>query len=283
MFKEIEIKKLTASKENYRAAINAETLKDLAGSIKSKGILQPIIVREAKGKDKFEIVAGHRRFEAAKSVKLKKIPSMVMPLTDEEALEFQITENSQREDPNIMEQAHGFKKLLDMGKHNTKTLAAKIDHSERYVLHRLKLLNIPKEAQEKVAKGEMPIGLALLLSRLNTPAEQKEFYEEIQAHYSETGFTTTESALRILDDYILSMKTAPFDTAECAKCEFRSRNQVTLFPELKKDNDNCLDRACFIEKSKVFYKAKLAKKKKAGFPTLELKEEKFPKGSCKIT
>ncbi|MEK7075507.1 MAG: ParB/RepB/Spo0J family partition protein, partial [Patescibacteria group bacterium] len=105
----IDIAKIKPSKSNYRKTSNLKGVEELTDSIKSKGVLQPIIVRTQKGNGSFEIVTGHRRHAAAKNAGLKQIPCILKDCSDAEALEIQVIENSQREDVNPMEEAMGFK------------------------------------------------------------------------------------------------------------------------------------------------------------------------------
>ena len=140
MYKELSLNKIKASKENYRSAISEGPLEDLTASVKAKGILQPILVRPMNGK--YEIVAGHRRYLAAQAAGLETIPATVREFDDQEALEIQVIENSQREDPNPMDEARGFQRLVEMGNHTPDTLAEKLGRNVAYVYSRVKLLDI---------------------------------------------------------------------------------------------------------------------------------------------
>ncbi|MEK6530992.1 MAG: ParB/RepB/Spo0J family partition protein [Deltaproteobacteria bacterium] len=262
-FETIEVKSLVPSENNYRRSFDAGALEELTASIKAKGVLQPILVRPLNGwhKGKYEIVAGHRRFHAAREAGLKDMPAMVKALSDEEALEVQVIENSQREDPNPIDEAYGFKKLLEMGRYTPETLAEKIDHSVAYVLGRVRLAELDKTVQDKVASGELSFGHALLFTRLRRAADQKKFLKEI----ADEDLSVAE-AKRRLGDYTLNLSNAAFDTAKCETCQSRSRNQAVLFPDLSK-TDECADMECFQTKIKAHWLGLLKTKQTEGFKT----------------
>lgn len=255
----IDIGKIQPSKLNYRKTFNAKAQEELTESIKSKGVLQPISVRPLKGNGSFEIVIGSRRYCGAKDAGLKQIPCMVKELSDAEALEIQVIENSQREDVNPMEEAMGFKRLIEMGKHTHETLAKKLGKSLSYVFGRLSLAKLPEEVQKAVLGEKISLGHALILTRLRHPSEQKEMLQAIiQQEMS------VREAAGSLDDFENDINKAVFDTAACEKCPYLSRNQAVLFPELKKSGE-CMDKGCFFAKTRDFYKAITEEKKKEGF------------------
>ncbi len=261
MFKVIPLDNVKPSKENYRTIFRKVSMEELTASVKSKGVLQPILVRPVKGNGSFEIVAGHRRFMAATDAGLGEIPAMVKELSDVEALEIQVIENSQREDPNPMEEARGFAKLIKMGKHTPDTLAEKIGRSVRYVLSRVKLLDLPEKVQAKVESEELSLGHALLLTRLRHASEQTAFMKEILDEELSVGQAT--GGIR---DFVSTLENAVFDTAGCERCPYLSRNQSTLWPDLKK-SDHCMDKGCFFAKTRDHYKAILKARAADGFKT----------------
>ncbi|MBE7413863.1 MAG: ParB/RepB/Spo0J family partition protein [Deltaproteobacteria bacterium] len=269
-FQTIEIKKLVPSDFNYRKTTDKDALDELTSSVRAKGVLQPILVRPLNGKHKgkFEIVAGHRRHQAAEAAGLKEMPAMVKALSDEESLEVQVIENTQREDPNPMDEAVGFKRLLEIGKHTPETLAARLDRSVGYVLSRVKLAELSKPVQAKIAAGELPLGIARLFTRLRNEGDQKKFLEEV----TEDGGVSVRRAARMLDKYIQSLSSAPFDTTACGACPCNSGNQAALFPEIGK-GDQCSDKSCFYTKSKKHFTDILKEKEKAGFKVFRKEDD----------
>ena len=245
MFQDIALKNLIPSKNNYRKAMDEAAIEDLTASVKAKGVLQPILVRPLNGKQKgkYEIVAGHRRHRAAQAAGLKEMPAMVKDLSDEEALEVQVVENTQREDPNPMDEARGFKTLLDMGRHTPATLAARLDRSEAFVLGRVKLADLIEPVQDKIASGELPMGVARLFTRLRNEGDQKNLLKDV-LNTNGDGCVGISRARRMMNDYFFNLNDAPFDTAGCAECPCNSGNQELLFPEVGKKSE-CSDRSCF--------------------------------------
>lgn len=270
VYQTIPLKALKPSENNYRRSFDKAALEELVASVKSKGVLQPILVRPI-GK-KFEIVAGHRRHKAALAAGLKEMPAMVRDLTDEEALEVQVIENTQREDPNPMDEAVGFKHLLDMGRHTPETLAGKIGHSVKYVLTRTRLLGLCEDAQELVAAGELTLGHALLLSRLKNPADQKKMIEIINRG---EGLTVRQAAER-MDSFSMDLADADFNLGGCDKCMARTRNQADLFPALKDADDECMDRDCYYEKTLTHWAGWLEERRDEGFPVFYNDKEAVP-------
>jgi ParB/RepB/Spo0J family partition protein len=255
--------------ENYRKAMDEKKMEELTESVRTKGVIQPILARPiAVPKDPgsvmtHEIVFGQRRWLASQRAGLETIPAMVRDVTDAEALELQVIENSQREDPNPMEEGIGFAKLLDMGKHTTETLAAKLDHSVDYVLGRLKLIALPKEVQDKMLSGEIAIGHALQLTRLKSEGEMKRLLRAIL----EEGMSVKDTAREIRQSS-KEMSSALFDVAGCANCPSRTKTQSILFPEDAKGKDSCLDQSCFYSKTKAFWDSYASAMKAAGFKVI---------------
>lgn len=243
---------------NYRKTMNKGKFEELKGSIKDCGVQTPIWVRK-NGKG-YLIIAGERRHKASAELQLETIPAIVKVATDEEALVLSVIENDQREDVNPMEQAMGYKDLLDKGKHTPETLAMKLGKEVPYVLGRLKLLNIPKEAQKALLAGKIEYGHALLLTRLKNNKDQEQFLEDILEDMD--GPMSVGQAKEQLDHYSMKLASAAFDSKGCATCMFRSKAQAGLFPEAAKAADECMDRLCFSTKTREHYD-KLAEEMKA--------------------
>lgn len=279
IFENIAVNKLTASRENYRKQFDKTAFDELVASVKLRGILQPVIVRPNGKKGHYEVVAGNRRLAAAQAAGLKEMPSIIKTLTDEEALEVQVIENSQRENPNPIDEAEGFKRLLKLGKHTAETLAEKIGHSIAYVLSRVKLADLDAKVRDKIANNELSIGHAILLTRLRQPADQKKLMQEIV----DMNLSVPDAKERLLG-FTLQLASADFDKTKCETCPSRSRNQTVLFPDLKK-RDECADKSCFESKTKAHWQAWLKEKAAAGFKTYSERKdvEKLIDSSSKKT
>lgn len=246
MIQDLKLKDIQTG-ENYRRHTDKAGMKELTASVKSHGVLQPIIVRKV-GKG-YELIAGHRRYTAASAAGLKTIPASVVTADDAMALEIAVIENSQREDPNPMDEAIGFKKLLDLGKHTPAALAKKLDKSLSYVYGRLKLNDLPKAAQKALLADEISYGHALVLTRFGREEDIKEMLDAI----IEQDMSVKQAA-EGLRDYSTALAAAVFDKTECENCPSRTRNQAVLFPE-EKDTDDCMDQACYATKTKAHYAA----------------------------
>lgn len=172
---EIELSKIERCSFQPRIEFNQESLEALSASIKEKGILQPILVRKKENKDDaYEIIAGERRFLAAKLAGLKTIPSVVRDLSDSETLEIALIENVQRENLTAIEEAKGYFKLIDEYSYNQEGLAKTIGKSRSYITNTLRLLNLPKEVQQMVLEGKLSAGHARALIGLENATELAE-------------------------------------------------------------------------------------------------------------
>jgi ParB/RepB/Spo0J family partition protein len=185
VYQVIALKDLQESALNPRKAFDEETLKELCESLKAKGCIEPIIVRRMNGSGSFEVVAGARRFRAAKMAELDELPAIVREYTDAECMEIQVIENLQREDVNPVEEADGYRQLIDLGGYtkdgktgssvpDVERLAEKIGKSERYVYDRLTLAGklIP-EAREAGAKGWITASHLVELARLEATEQAR--------------------------------------------------------------------------------------------------------------
>ena len=163
VLREIAISDLSTGKYQPRTHMDEAALQDLAESIKSRGIVQPILVREIKV-GKFEIVAGERRWRAAQIAGLATVPALVREIADEHALGIGLIENIQREDLNAIEEAAGIKRLIDEFKLTHETAAKAVGRSRAAVTNLLRLLDLAKPVQDMLmnAKLDMGHGRALL-------------------------------------------------------------------------------------------------------------------------
>ena len=149
----------------------AKDLEELTESVRQHGVLQPILVRPF-GTVGFEIVAGHRRFAAAKAADLHEIPAIVRAMDDKAALELQVIENLERSDLHPLEEARGYERLITVHKYDVVRIAAKIGRSVPYVYDRVKLLKLIKPLAMLFLEEKITAGHAIILARLK-PADQK--------------------------------------------------------------------------------------------------------------
>jgi len=146
-----------------RRSFRDEDLRDLASSIREKGILQPIVVRPTSEADSFEIVAGERRWRAAQLAKLHEVPVIVREFSDSESLEIAIIENVQRADLNAVEEAAAYQELMSRFSYTQEQLSEVIGKSRSHVANTLRLLRLPESVQALIVDGKLSAGHARTL------------------------------------------------------------------------------------------------------------------------
>ncbi len=188
---ELPIEKIERCPFQPRTEFNEEALQALSESIKEKGVLQPILVREKN--TKYEIIAGERRFKAAKLAGLLTIPAIVRNLSDKETLEVALVENIQRENLNAIEEAKGLSRLLNEYRYTQDNLSKIISKSRVYVTNSLRLLALPKDVQDLVSAGKISSGHARALVGLDNALELAKIIIEKGLSVRETEKIVSES------------------------------------------------------------------------------------------
>ena len=257
---------IAASKTNPRKHFDKAALQELAESIARHGVLQPIRVRPNGSEGTYELVAGERRWRAAKIAQLERIPATVRELTDAEVVEIQIIENLHRIDLHPLEEAEGYESLMkcqhaDGHAYTADEIAAKVGKSRSYVYQRLKLCALVPAAREAFYDGHLDASKALLVARV--PADlQKEALERLLGDdYYQPSFREARDMLQ--REFMLELgKKPPFDVKAiyfadgkanpigppCAECPKRTGNQPELFEDVK-SGDVCTDPGCFRAKT----------------------------------
>ena len=160
----ISISSIIRNKYQPRKVFEKESLEELTNSIKERGIIQPIIVRKSENIiDKFEIIAGERRWQAAQKAGLHKVPAVVIEADNLKSLEFAIVENVQRKDLNPIEEAEGYKRLIDEFNYDQEKVAKFIGKSRAHVSNSLRLLNLPQKIIEHISNEKISQGHAKIL------------------------------------------------------------------------------------------------------------------------
>ncbi len=157
------ISELKRNKYQPRKKFDETSLNELSESIKSRGIIQPIIVRHSNSDTKYEIIAGERRWLAAQKAGLHEVPIVVVDADDKKALEFGIVENVQRHDLNAIEEAEGYKRLIDEFSYDQEQVAKFIGKSRSHITNSLRLLSLPPEVIEFVKENKISPGHAKIL------------------------------------------------------------------------------------------------------------------------
>lgn len=317
----------TTAQAQRRKSFDKAKLDELASSIKSSGMVNPILVRpvgpyeihsmpvgngqswfvwradsEKKGDrvsdlfdtraqaeaaksallrdaKQFEIVAGERRFQAAKLAELTEVPVSVRELSDDQVLELQLIENLQREGLHELHEAEGYESLRKRGM-STDEIAAKVGKSKEYVYARMKLLALGKEARDAFYDGTINASVALLIARIPVEKLQKQALKEITQGRGYGGPMSYRDAVEhVQETYMLRLDQAPFDITNttlltsakaCGACPKNTLSQPGLFGDVKAGADGiCTDPVCHQAKTKAHAALVIAKAKADGKKVLE--------------
>lgn len=174
---EISIEDIVPNRFQPRLTFDTEALNELASSIKEHGIIQPLVVRRLN--DKFEIIAGERRYKAATLVGMKKVPCVVMELSDNESAEVAVIENIQRKEMTPLEEAKAFKKILDKGYLTQDELAKRMGKSQSSIANKLRLLNLDEVVQDAILDNKISERHARSLLKIEDKQEQRNILGEI--------------------------------------------------------------------------------------------------------
>jgi len=262
-YRELPLALLNESKTNPRRVFDNVSLRELAASIRSQGVLSPLLVRPLT-ENGFEIVAGARRYRAAQMAEAVTVPVRIKQMSDAEVLEAQLVENLIRAEIHPMEEAEGFARLLALEepKYSIEQIAAKVGKQPSFVASRLKLVDLVPAAVDAFYANEIGVGHALLLAKL--PADQQEHALAacFKEAYNSGGATPTRILLPVRNlqfwietNVLLILKDAPFDKRDaqlvptagsCADCPKRTGHNKLLFgDDLGKQGDRCTDPRCF--------------------------------------
>ncbi|WP_263352735.1 ParB/RepB/Spo0J family partition protein [Acidicapsa acidisoli] len=263
-YRDLPLAMLTESTTNPRRAFAEDALKELAASIRTQGVLSPLLVRPLNERI-FEIVAGARRYRAAQMAEVATVPVRIVNLTDAEAMEAALVENLIRADVHPMEEATGFARLLalDEPKYSIEQLSARTGKNPAYVAARLKLVDLVPIVVETFYRDEIGVGHALLLAKLQPDQQERALVACFKEDWSAGG----QKAKRILlpvrslqfwieSNILLVLKEAPFDKRDaqlvpaagsCVDCPKRTGHNKLLFSELGKQ-DSCSDPSCYQSK-----------------------------------
>jgi len=177
---EVELSRITPNAYQPRKDFKDEALKELADSIKSKGVIQPVLLRK-KPDGGYEIIAGERRYRAARLAGLKKVPALVKDATPGEVLELALIENIQREDLNPVETAEAYGRLIKEFGLSQEQMAERVGKERSTVANYLRLLALPGDIKRDIAEGALSMGHAKAILSLDSPQKQMALRREIIA------------------------------------------------------------------------------------------------------
>jgi len=175
---EVPASALKPNPQQPRREFDEASLRELADSIKQKGVLQPVLVEPAQD-GTYVIVAGERRVRAARLAGLEKVPVLVRQFSPDEKLEIALIENIQREDLNPIEEALAYKKLMEIAGLNQEQMATRVGKDRSTIANTLRLLKLPAEAQAAVERGTLSPGHARAVLSLVNPADQQLLFNRI--------------------------------------------------------------------------------------------------------
>jgi ParB/RepB/Spo0J family partition protein len=264
----------TEAQAQRRKHFDKVGLQQLADSMKSVGLVNPILVRPLeKG---FEIVAGERRFQAAKIAGLETVPVSVRELDDGQVLELQLIENLQRQGLHELHEAEGYEQLRKRGI-NAVQIAEKVGKSREYVFTRLKLLALCKEAKAAFYDSKLTFSTALLIARIPGEKMQKEALKELTNENRPMSFRQAQEFVQ--NNFMLRLGDAPFDAAAenlvkgampCARCPKNTLAQPELFGDVKAGSVGvCTDPPCFQSKVAAAIDIKVKAAEGAGQKVIE--------------
>lgn len=266
---------LVRSKTN-RQIVEDDALLEMAATMKLYGVLQPLLVRrlpaerlqetfedEATRHATHEIIAGERRFVAARIAGLRQVPVLMKDADNTTAVVMQLIENLHREDLNPLDEAHGIQLLVEDFELSREAVADALKKSRTHVFESLRLLNLCPEATAAIKAGTLKRSIALLVAQRPTPALQVEYTKKVLTGGPEGGPMSYRSAKDLAQrNYMTDLTRAPFalDNAQllpkvgaCTQCPKRTGNNPELWD--KAGTDVCTDTACFADKKEAHYEA----------------------------
>jgi len=243
----IPIHFIYANPSQPRKNFNQELLKELSESIKEQGIIQPILVRK-KSVDKYEIIAGERRWRAAQLAKIHEVPVIILNIDDKKSLEFAILENIQRSDLNGIEEALGYDNLVSKFGYSQETLSKILGKSRSHIANTLRLVGLPEEIKKMISDGLLTAGharclvnvpdnvnLAKIIVNKNLSVRQAEFLvkktqvfslsKKIRTNNKDTNIKSLESDLELLMGIKVDIKNKKSNSGEI-KFSYKNLDQL---------------------------------------------------------
>jgi ParB family chromosome partitioning protein len=202
---DVPVDQIDVNPNQPRKDFDFKSLGELAASIKASGVIQPVIVRRQAGG--YQLIAGERRWRAARQAGLERIPAIVREATDAQSLELALVENLLREDLNPMEEAEAYQKLLAQFGWTQEELGQRIGRDRSSIANSLRLLRLPEEIQTDLRSGRLTMGHARALLALTSVADQLKLRDEILKH--EWSVRATEDSIRAAEELARKRGVAP--------------------------------------------------------------------------
>ena len=228
----ILISSIVRNKYQPRKKFDKESLKELSNSIKERGIIQPIVVRKSDSEDeKYEIIAGERRWQAAQNAGLHEVPVIIIKADNLKSLEFAIVENVQRKDLNPIEEAEGYKRLIDEFNYDQDKVAKFIGKSRAHISNSLRLLSLSKEVIELIIDEKISQGHAKILVGLeNAHFLAKKIIEK------KLSVRQAENLVRTLKNYKVRNKPINNPNLRSLESGIEEKTGIKVFIRNRKNN-----------------------------------------------
>lgn len=264
---QISLADIAISPFNYRygdETVNEDSLQELANSIKTHGVIQPVLVRCLR-QNKYELVVGERRYRSSILAKQKTISAVVRELTDDQVKEIQLIENLHREDPHPMMEANAIKKLMELPhiKGNVDETARRLGRSKTFVYQRLKLSELNGYFQPMFQRNIITTKQAMKIALLDQDT-QLDLFNEYCLDWENEGWAF-HNLDYLIQGYQLDLTEAPFDITDvkldkkagpCTGCQYNTAAAISLFPEMESDA-RCLNKTCYDNKCRLTAKLKI--------------------------
>lgn len=280
----LPLRELRPSKTNPRRMVDKKADAELVESIKTHGIAQPLLVRvvgSENGDERWEVVAGARRLRCAKEAGLLEVPCFVREMTDAQALELQLIENTHRKDVHPLDEGVAFREMIEQHGYTAEALAEKVGRSERWVYGRMALAKLPPAAQALYVEGQLDLSLAQLLTTV-----PEEFQEKAAKAFLEESLDSLDGRMSFREakdfvarEYHCTLADAPFPTEKkdllpdmgaCSVCPHATNNQHGLFDQVveqkgdKKKPALCTMPSCYTKKTRAAFEMRAAAVEAAG-------------------
>lgn len=178
---QIKLKEIIPNQFQPRTVFEEDKIEELAQTLRTHGMIQPIVVRKLE-ENKYELIAGERRLRAAETLEWESIPSIIRSLSDTETASIALVENIQREQLTVIEEAHAYKQLIKLHSLTQEALAQRLGKSQSTIANRLRLLNLPEVVQEALLNKQILERHARALMKLKNENDQRRFLQEIIEH-----------------------------------------------------------------------------------------------------
>jgi ParB family transcriptional regulator, chromosome partitioning protein len=275
-YRNLPLAQLQESPTNPRRRFNERAMEELAANLAAQGIVQPLVVRAIKD-DKYEVVAGARRFRAAQLASLKEVPVVVRVLSDAAVRELQLTENLLREDVHPYEEALALSGLLHLEEahYDVASIAPRLGKSPSYITTRIRLTELTPSIAEAFLSDQIGVGHALEIAKLSPPQQEKVYDGAFRAVWdggkqARVALPVRDFASWIEQNILLSLDSVSFDKGDatlvpeagsCDECPKRTGFNTLLFGEISQ-RDQCSDAGCFNNKLTRFVEKQIEAKPK---------------------